>query len=90
MRADLNQGESVGFDSKRLTRVAERVENDINEGLYNGAALIVARDAWKKAATVGKLWGIPLPVVTLGVGAVYDGTAVRVGPSVNVGWRVTF
>ena len=45
MSAELNpvDAAALGFDSKRLARVTRRVQQDIEQGLYNGAALMVAR-----------------------------------------------
>lgn len=47
---------------------------------------------WEKAATVGTLFGIPLPRVTAGYAIVYDPTTQRVqhGPSLSLGWQLSF
>ena len=56
------------------------------------AALKVADAAWRKAAHAGKLWGIPMPRVVLGYGAVLDVTTLRLatGPAATVGWTISF
>ncbi len=67
-----------------------------------GAALAAQKaesEAWRQAsvkweavasARSGRIWGVPLPVVTVGGCAMLDGGTVRVGPCASVGWRVTW
>lgn len=57
------------------------------------SALTTARDAWKRAATVGKWFGvIPIPRVTAGYSGIVDLQTGRIahGPGVSIGWVLAF